>query len=131
MQKTKAIIVSIGFVLVLFIAATAFLQKAYDRSGTEFILSENRKQLTIETFYQADKTRKVHSYIRRELNLDDFPDLSRVEVKNYHTNDGVMTFSLKSRKRSLKIVLDKRLNSEDAYLKMKKLAGGLEKLLTR
>ena len=131
MSKTKSTYLIMALLLVMFVAATAFLKNAVTGDDVNISISDNKNELGISASFPKTKSEEIHSYLRNQLNLSDLSDLKHLEIKKYQTPDGLMHFYIKSRDGYVKMLLNKNVNSSDAYLKMRKTGEGLKEVLAR
>jgi fructosamine-3-kinase len=101
----------------------------YISDNLSISISENREKITLTAEYPANRAASVHQYISDHFGLTDLTELGAVEVKNYHTPDKSMHFYIKSRNGYLKIVMNRKSNTIEAYDKIRQAAEGLKKVL--
>lgn len=128
MSKTRTTYLIIALSLLTFVAATAFLKNA-TREDINISISDNDDELRISASFPNAKSGEIHSYLRNKLNLSDLSDLKHLEIKRYQTPDGLMSFNIKSRDGYVKMLLNKNVNSREAYDKMKEAGEGLKEVL--
>ena len=128
MKKTFLIA---AVLLVALIAAFPFVKKKLMGGNSISIsMSDNQHEFSISAEFPDQKSGAVQSYLRRELELKDLPDIRNVEVQNYQTTSGQMSFSIKAESGYVRLSMDKDLNNDQAYLKMRKTGEGLKAVLT-
>ena len=129
MTKRNPNYLIITLLLLAFVASVPFLKKQLMGESTQINISDNKNELSISGAFPGRKSKMVHDYLRKQLNLSDLPDLTYLEIKHYQTPDLFMSFYIKSRVGYLKILFDKNENSSEAYNKMKKMGEGLKEVL--
>jgi hypothetical protein len=115
--------------LVLLVAATKIKVDFDNDDDIAINISDTEHTLKISATYPKEDSRHVHDFLRRELNMNDLPDLNHLEVKRYETRDHFMHYYIKSRRGYIKIVLDKDENSPEAYAKLRRTTDHLKQIL--
>jgi hypothetical protein len=124
----RANYVIIASLLLALVGTISFLKEITGNS-TSIRISESKNEFSISADFPETKSRFVHDYLAKKLNLSDLSDLSCVEIRHYQTPDKLMNFYINSRAAYVKIVLNKGENSRYGYNKMKETGEGLKKML--
>ncbi len=101
-----------------------------NRNDINLKVSENESELNISAEFPEEKTPEVKNYLKKELNLS--KDLS---AKNHNIDgdialeDGTF-FYMKLAEGRLKIEMERKRNSQNAYKKLKRMFEGLKGVLT-
>jgi len=127
MKRTNYLLSAL--LLLALVGTISFLKKEIMGNSASIRISETKDELSISAEFPKTRSRLVHDYLAKKLNLTDLSDLSYVEIKHYQTPDRLMDFYIKSRAAYIKIVLNKGDNSRYAYNKMKETGEGLKKVL--
>jgi hypothetical protein len=91
---------------------------------------ENEAQLHISAKFPTDKTSKVQQFLTKEMN-DPSMTFNNTEIDgDVRLNDGTELY-LRLKEGSLKIILERSKNSEQSYLRIKKISNKLKDILTR
>jgi hypothetical protein len=127
MQNQKYIFIS-GTLLAVIVSAI-FINAIMFSHDITISVSETKHKLNLSASFPDRDSKKVHDYIKSQLNMSDLTDMQSVEIKHYETPDYKMRFYIKSRNGSIRIVFDKDENTLAAYRKLKKTGEGLKKVL--
>src|SRR5689334_20226659 len=100
----------VGYAIIIALASLLLFNMSRPGKDTRISVSENKKQISIAAEFPHEKSDRVHSFLRKKLNLADLPDLDHLEIKHYSTADRFSDIYVKSRTGYLKLVLDKRKN---------------------
>lgn len=101
-----------------------------NRNDINLKVSENESELNISAEFPSEKTPQVKNYLNKELNLD-----KELASKN-HKIDGDISledgtfFYMKLAEGRLKIEMERKRNSQNAYKKLKRMFEGLKGVLT-
>jgi hypothetical protein len=101
----------------------------YISDNLSISISENKEKITLTVEYAANRAASVHQYISDHFGLTDLTELGATEVKDYHTPDKSMHFYIKSRNGYLKIVMNRKSNTPEAYDRIRQAAEGLKRVL--
>ena len=130
-MRNRKFISLLVFFCFLFATALFLYKKQILDKDTHLSITEDQRQLSINANYPVAISSEVHEYLKHQLHLSDLPDLRNLEIKEYHVPDGSMTFHIKSRNGFVKILMNKKINNEMAYQKIKATGAGLNEILTR
>lgn len=125
-MKTVAFFMT--FCLVIIMACLPYLTKKIDSDNISISVSESDEWYKISADYPEKKTRKVQHC------LDEYLEPSGMSFVNARIDgdialDNKARFYIKTSPGTLKIKLDKRINSTVSYHRMKKLSEGLKEVL--
>jgi hypothetical protein len=129
LQMKNYTVLAASFLVTCVIAAVVFLE--FNKDDIAISFSETRDQVTLSVSFPDEDSKRVQDYVKAQLKMTDLSDLKNLEVKQYHTPDQQMRFSIKSRDGYIKIALDKIKNPPAAYSRLKKIGNGLNTLLTQ
>src|SRR5687768_743634 len=128
MSKPRTTYLIVALLLLTFVAVTAFL-KNDSGDNINISISDDGDELMLSASFPKTKSGEIHSYLRNKLNLSDLSDFRHLEIKKYQTPDGLMSFYIKTRDGYVKIILNKNINSPEAYNKIKEAGAGLNEVL--
>lgn len=127
MKDQRILIVTL--VVSMLISAVIFVSMR-NRSDIDIEISEDEDEWSLYASFPSERSEEVSNYLKSRLKMTDLTDLRHLEIERYETPDGKMRFHIKSNSGYVRIVMDRKENSRDAYVKLKKAAEGLSKLLT-
>lgn len=112
--------------LSVFLVWTKFEVNNHDAKVSE---SEDVNTYTFSASYNADKTKRVYTYINKSISPDQLGNSENDYFDVTTSLNDKTEFYIKESPGKLKIILDKRKNSSASYYRIKEMCEGVKKLL--
>ena len=127
-MKTKYQVLLLCFAVA--IATIIVFRTVHTGKQTNIRFSENHDELILTAEFPKEKSGMVYNFLKTRLRLYNLSGLGRLEIRQYNTPDGKLSFYIKSRLQHFRILMERKSNSPEACETLKRTSEELKILLT-